>query len=67
MLEVGSCFGYSALAMAEVAEHVFAVDPHMEQLGGIPGSLPSLGVIVVTLFASVMASLAAERREARES
>lgn len=42
VLEVGSCFGYSALAMAEVAQHVFAVDPHMEQLGGIPGSLPTM-------------------------
>lgn len=42
VLEIGSCFGYSALVMAEVAEHVFAVDPHMEQLGGIPGSLPTM-------------------------
>jgi predicted O-methyltransferase YrrM len=42
VLEVGSCFGYSALVLAGVAEHVFAVDPHMEQRGGIPGSLPKM-------------------------
>lgn len=42
VLEVGSCWGYSALQLAQVAKHVFAVDPHLEERGGIPGSLPTM-------------------------
>jgi predicted O-methyltransferase YrrM len=43
VLEIGSCFGYSALQMALAgAMHVLAVDPHMEKDGGIPGSIGTM-------------------------
>lgn len=35
VLEVGSAYGYSAIQMARVADHVDAVDPHA---GELPGS-----------------------------
>lgn len=43
VLEVGSAFGYSAIVMAQVAEHVLAVDPHTAH--------DSLGVMRANLLA----------------
>lgn len=31
VLEIGSAFGYSAVAMAQTAKHILAVDPHEEE------------------------------------
>lgn len=37
VLEIGSAYGYSTIVMAQVAEHVTAVDPH-SGYGSLPGS-----------------------------
>lgn len=39
VLEVGSAYGYSSIITGQVAEHVFAADPH-DGYGSMPDSLP---------------------------
>ena len=38
VLEVGSAYGYSTIVMAQVADHVFSIDPH-SGYGALPDSL----------------------------
>lgn len=38
VIEVGAAYGYSAILMAQVAEHVVSIDPHMGY-GSVPDSL----------------------------
>ena len=42
VLEVGSSYGFSTIVMAQVADHVDAVDPHPELAGLSPGTLAGL-------------------------
>lgn len=41
VLEIGSAYGYSTIVMAQVAAHVWAIDPH-EGYGSLPNSLEGM-------------------------